>query len=285
MDPPPYYQPESSDTRQRSGSTPNVNGPPPDFIGAGMPGGIQPNEFGLQAQLGKMVWEAGSKQVQDTFKSYGRIDLFRPYFDVEPAEVRARLIRSFVPKKPSQMATSPDLYGPTMLVLTMVALLLYNMKSSGYTVQNGTLMGTAMFSCFGSWLLISGGLYVLCFLLSAEVPMLHLVSTFGYSLTSHNVVLLLTSLFHSSHDHLFFFVLMGIFCVPAALRMALIVCMHSRVPANRLILMSVAIGAHLLLIIYLHFGFHVVLEELDEMVVDAIAADEARAVVQQGFTL
>lgn len=33
------------------------------------------------------MWEAGSKQVQDTFQSYGRIDLFRPYFDVDPAEV------------------------------------------------------------------------------------------------------------------------------------------------------------------------------------------------------
>ncbi|KIH60419.1 Yip1 domain protein [Ancylostoma duodenale] len=92
--------------------------------------------------------------------------------------VRIRLLRSFVPRRPSQMNASPDLYGPSMVVLTMVALLLFNMKSSGYVVQNGTLMGTSFFTCFGSWLALSGVLYVLCFLLGAEISMLELVSVF-----------------------------------------------------------------------------------------------------------
>lgn len=255
---PSYYGQETENTRQRSNS--NAGGLSDD----------QNGQFGVQAQLGKMMWEAGSKQVQDTFQSYGRIDLFRPYFDVDPAEVRTRLIRSFIPRKPSQIQVSPDLYGPSMIILTMVALLLYNMKSSGIIIQNGTLMGTAMFTCFGSWMLISGALWVACFLLAAEQPFLTILSSFGYSLTSQCLVLLLTSLFHSSHDHLFFFVLLASFCVPSALRMGLIVCNQSRLPANRIILIGIAIAAHLLLIIYLHFGFHVVLEELDEMVGEAI---------------
>ncbi|CAI5442012.1 unnamed protein product [Caenorhabditis angaria] len=258
-------------TRQRSGSTPGYEQQQNE----------QENPYGMQTQLGKMMWEAGSKQVQDTFKSYGRIDLFRPYFDVEPAVVRKRLIRSFIPRKPSQITVSPDLYGPTMIILTSVALLLYNMKTSGIVIQNGTLMGTAMFTCFGSWALISGGLWLACFLLSAETPMLTILSTFGYSLTSHCLVLLLTSLFHSSHDHLFFMLLLGIFCVPSALRMALIICSQSRIPANRLILIGVSIAAHLLLIIYLHFGFHVVLEELDEIVGDAIDLKPPAAIVSE----
>lgn len=255
---PSYYGQEHENTRQRSNS--NAGGPSDDPNG----------QFGMQAQLGKMMWEAGSKQVQDTFQSYGRIDLFRPYFDVDPAEVRTRLIRSFIPRKPSQIQVSPDLYGPSMIILTMVALLLYNMKSSGIIIQNGTLMGTAMFTCFGSWILISGAIWVACFLLTSEQPFLTILSSFGYSLTSHCLVLLLTSLFHSSHDHLFFFVLLACFCVPSALRMGLIVCNQSRLPANRVILIGFAIATHLLLIIYLHFGFHVVLEELDEMVGEAI---------------
>ncbi|VDO31830.1 unnamed protein product, partial [Heligmosomoides polygyrus] len=147
--------------------------------------------------MGHMVWEAGTKQVQDTFKSYGRIDLFRPYFDVEPSQIRIRLLRSFIPRRPSQMVTSPDLYGPTMVVLTMVALLLLNMKTSGFVVQNGTLMGTSFFASFGSWLFLSGLLYVLCFLFGAEIPMLQLASVFGYSMTSHCLVLLLTSIYHT----------------------------------------------------------------------------------------
>lgn len=69
--------------------------------------------------------------MKDTFNSYGRIDLFRPYFDVEPRQVRNRLIQSFIPRKPSQMNVSSDMYGPTMIILTLIALLLYSMKSSG----------------------------------------------------------------------------------------------------------------------------------------------------------
>lgn len=148
-------------------------------------------------------------------------------------QVRTRLIRSFIPRKPSQIQVSPDLYGPSMIVLTMVALLLYNMKTSGLVVkttgkmnfsskiislqwkikkihrfsrfflvfslktnifllyylitnsyhfriviQNGTLMGTAMFTCFGSWILISGALWLACFLLAAEQPFLTVLSSF-----------------------------------------------------------------------------------------------------------
>ncbi|KAK6034246.1 hypothetical protein COOONC_28246 [Cooperia oncophora] len=147
MEPPSYVY---ADTRQRASSTglgTSASTAPPPPKADSVP-------FDFQSQLGHMVWEAGTKQVQDTFKSYGRIDLFRPYFDVEPSQVRIRLLRSFVPRRPSQMVTSPDLYGPSMVVLTMVALLLFNMKSSGYVVPNGTLMGTSFFACFGSWLFI-----------------------------------------------------------------------------------------------------------------------------------
>ncbi|KAL6735646.1 hypothetical protein Aduo_006064 [Ancylostoma duodenale] len=258
---PPSYPYSETDARQRTSSTglgaSTSNAPPPkqDSI-----------PFDFQSQLGHMVWEAGSKQMKDTFKSYGRIDIFRPYFDVEPSQVRIRLLRSFVPRRPSQMNASPDLYGPSMVVLTMVALLLFNMKSSGYVVQNGTLMGTSFFTCFGSWLALSGVLYVLCFLLGAEISMLELVSVFGYSLTSQCLVLLLTSIYHTSHDHLFFFVLVGVCCVPSAVRMGLLVCMHARIPSHRLILVGAAIGLHTMLIMYLHFGFHVMLEEIDQII-------------------
>lgn len=47
-----------------------------------------------------------------------------------------------------------------------------------YVVPNGTLMGTSMVTCFGAWLVLSGILYVLCFLLGAEVPPLKLLSVF-----------------------------------------------------------------------------------------------------------
>ncbi|KIH52633.1 hypothetical protein ANCDUO_09336 [Ancylostoma duodenale] len=79
---PPSYPYSETDARQRTSSTglgaSTSNAPPPkqDSI-----------PFDFQSQLGHMVWEAGSKQMKDTFKSYGRIDIFRPYFDVEPSQV------------------------------------------------------------------------------------------------------------------------------------------------------------------------------------------------------
>lgn len=80
------------------------------------------------------MWDVGRKQVKETFNSYGRVDLLRPYFDVEPKQVRNRLLQSLIPRKPSQMQVTNDMYGPLMLIFTLVALLLYTMKSSGYTV-------------------------------------------------------------------------------------------------------------------------------------------------------
>ncbi|VDL84823.1 unnamed protein product [Nippostrongylus brasiliensis] len=225
---PPTYSYSEGDARQRLGSTGlgTSSNAPPPKP--------DPAQFDFQSQLGHMV--------------------------------RIRLLRSFVPRRPSQMVTVPDLYGPSMVVLTMVALLLFNMKSSGYVVQNGTLMGTSFFACFGSWLVLSGLLYVLCFLFGADIPMLHLVSVFGYSLTSQCLVLLLTSIYHTSHDHLYFFLLVGIFCIPSAIRMGLLVCMHARIPSHRVVLAGAAIALHTMLIFYLHFGFHVMLEEIDQII-------------------
>ncbi|GMR35954.1 hypothetical protein PMAYCL1PPCAC_06149, partial [Pristionchus mayeri] len=256
MDYPPDY---AQSTRQRAPSTPGAEGAVPQGV----------DFSNMHSQIGHMMWEAGSKQIKDSFNSYGRIDLFRPYFDVEPIQVRNRLMQSFLPRKPSQIAVTNDLYGPCMIVLTMVALLLWNMKSSGYTVQNGTLMGTAFVSCFAAWLFLSGILYTVCFLLSTEVSLVHIFSLFGYSMTSHCVVLILTSIYHPSHDHLYFFLLLGLFCLPSALRMAFFLSSKTREKAYKATLMAAVVGIHLLYIVYLHFGFHVVLEEIDEILGDA----------------
>uniref|UniRef100_A0A1I7XI45 Protein YIPF3 n=1 Tax=Heterorhabditis bacteriophora TaxID=37862 RepID=A0A1I7XI45_HETBA len=96
----------------------------------------------------------------------------------EDDKLRSYLFESFVPGRPSQMTSFPDLYGPSMVVLTMVALLLFNMKSSGFVVPNGTLMGTALFTCFGSWLSLSSVLYLVCSLFGADISLLQLISSF-----------------------------------------------------------------------------------------------------------
>uniref|UniRef100_A0A0R3RT63 Protein YIPF n=1 Tax=Elaeophora elaphi TaxID=1147741 RepID=A0A0R3RT63_9BILA len=220
----------------------------------------QATEDMLHTKLSQMVWEAGSKQMKDTFNSYGRIDLFRPYFDVEPRQVRNRLIQSFIPRKPSQMSVSNDMYGPTMIILTLVALLLYSMKSSGYTVQDGTLIGTAMVTCFGAWFFMSLVIYALCLVFNVDISFVHFFSLYGYSLCSHCVVLLLTMIFHPLHSHLFFYATMIIFCVPSVLR---VVCFWKFQSLMKLRIVSITVATymlHLSYLCYLHYGFHVVVE-------------------------
>ncbi|VDM19553.1 unnamed protein product [Wuchereria bancrofti] len=214
------------------------------------------------------VWEASSKQMKDTLNSYGRIDLFRPYFDVEPRQVRNRLIQSFIPRKPSQMHVSSDMYGPTMIILTLVALLLYSMKSSGYTVQDGTLIGTAMVTCFGAWFFMSLVIYALCLVFSVDISFIHFFSLYGYSLCSHCIVLLLTMILHPLHSHLFFYAMMIIFCVPSVLRVSLYLCSRTHDKSHKLAITMAAYVLHLSYLSYLHYGFHVVVEEIDEILGD-----------------
>lgn len=242
--------------RQRTSSTDQKHGAFEQF----------PSSF--QGQLSHMMWEAGSQQVKETFNSYGRIDIFRPYFDVEPRQVRNRLIQSLIPRKPSQMNVSNDLYGPSMVVLTLVALLLFSMKSSDYQIQNGTLMGTAMVTCFTAWILLSLTISALCFVLSADVPSIVIFSIFGYSLFSHCIVICLTTIFHPLHSHLFFYAMLIIFSVPSALRVALYLCSKTRDRTHKLALAAAIFILHLGYLCYLHFGFHVVLEEIDEMLIE-----------------
>lgn len=36
------------------------------------------------------MWQAGKRQASRAFSLYANIDILRPYFDVEPAQVRSR---------------------------------------------------------------------------------------------------------------------------------------------------------------------------------------------------
>ncbi|MBN3275755.1 CFDP2 protein, partial [Polyodon spathula] len=43
------------------------------------------------------VWQAGKRQASKAFNLYANIDILRPYFDVEPIQVRNRLLESLIP--------------------------------------------------------------------------------------------------------------------------------------------------------------------------------------------
>ncbi|MFH4979466.1 hypothetical protein AB6A40_006175 [Gnathostoma spinigerum] len=219
----------------------------------------------FRSHIPEMVWAAGAKQVKDTFNSYGRIDIFRPYFDVDPLQVRRRLIQSLIPRKPSQMFIANDMYGPSMLILTLVALLLFSMKSNGYVVQDGTLIGTAMLTCIGAWVFISLTISALCYVLSTDISSVHTFSLVGYSFFSHCIVIFLTTVFHPSHSHLFFYSMAIVFCVPACLRLCLYLSSRTQEKSHKLMISGAVFTLLLAFLFYLHFGFHVMMEELGEI--------------------
>ncbi|EGD72952.1 hypothetical protein PTSG_04683 [Salpingoeca rosetta] len=103
--------------------------------------GRQDNGFGLDvngltAAVGTQVLKSGSESASRLVSTYGRIDLLRPYFDLDPKDLRQRLLASIWPRFARQpQAIATDLYGPMMLALTLSAVLLLSMKQSGHILR------------------------------------------------------------------------------------------------------------------------------------------------------
>ncbi|XP_029448698.1 protein YIPF3-like [Rhinatrema bivittatum] len=218
---------------------------------------------GFKGQLGRQVademWQAGKRQASKAFSLYANIDILRPYFDVEPMQVRNRLLESMFPVRminfPQKVAG--ELYGPLMLVFTLVAILLHGMKTSGTVIREGTLMGTAIGTCFGYWLGVSSFLYFLAYLCNAQITMLQTLSLLGYGLFGHCVVLFIT---YNIHFHSLFYVFWVIIGGLSTLRMIAVLLSRTVGHTQRLILCGSVAALHMLFLLYLHFAYHRVVE-------------------------
>ncbi|KAM9699299.1 protein YIPF3 isoform 1-T2 [Menidia menidia] len=220
---------------------------------------------GLKGQLGRQVadevWQAGKRQASRAFNLYANIDILRPYFDVEPVQVRSRLMESLIPVRmvnfPQKIAG--ELYGPLMLVFTLVAILLHGMKTSGTVIREGTLMGTAIGTCFGYWLGVSSLVYFLSYLVNAQITMLQMLSLLGYGLFGHCVVLLVT---YNIHFHFLFYVLWLLLGGLSTLRMVAALLSRTVGRTPRLLLCGTLALLHMSFLLYLHFSYHRILEGL-----------------------
>lgn len=218
---------------------------------------------GIKGQLGRQVadevWQAGKRQASKAFNLYANIDILRPYFDVEPLQVRNRLIESMIPIRminfPQKIAG--ELYGPMMLVFTMVAILLHGMKTSGTVIREGTLMGTAIGTCFGYWLGVSSFIYFLAYLCNAQVTMLQMLSLLGYGLFGHCVVLFVT---YNVHFHSLFYILWLVVGGLSTLRMVSALVSRTVGQTPRLIICGTLAALHMLFLLYLHFAYHKIVE-------------------------
>ncbi|XP_047190814.1 protein YIPF3 isoform X1 [Scophthalmus maximus] len=207
------------------------------------------------------VWQAGKRQASRAFNLYANIDILRPYFDVEPAQVRSRLIESMIPVRmvnfPQKIAG--ELYGPLMLVFTLVAILLHGMKTSGTVIGGGTLMGTAIGTCFGYWLGVSSFIYFLGYLVNAQITMLQTLSLLGYGLFGHCAVLFIT---YNIHFHFLFYVLWLLVGGLSTLRMVAALLSRTVGQTPRLLLCGTLSLLHMLFLLYLHFNYHKIVEGL-----------------------
>lgn len=220
---------------------------------------------GLKGQLGRQVadevWQAGKRQASRAFNLYANIDILRPYFDVEPVQVRSRLIESLIPVRminfPQKIAG--ELYGPLMLVFTLVAILLHGMKTSDTVIREGTLMGTAIGTCFGYWLGVSSFIYFLAYLVNAQITMLQMLSLLGYGLFGHCVVLFIT---YNIHFHFLFYGLWLLIGGLSTLRMVAALLSRTVGQTPRLLLCGTLSLLHMLFLLYLHFNYHKIVEGL-----------------------
>ena len=53
----------------------------------------------MHSQIAGKMFELGTSKAKEAFSLYGRIDILRPYFDVEPVQVQKRLISALIPEK------------------------------------------------------------------------------------------------------------------------------------------------------------------------------------------
>ncbi|XP_032809914.1 protein YIPF3 [Petromyzon marinus] len=249
-------------------------------------GGSENNDFmgvkGLRGQIGKQVadqvWRAGKQQATKAFTLYANIDILRPYFDVEPMQVRNRLLESLVPvrivKFPQKIAG--ELYGPLMLVFTMVAILLQGMKTSDTIIREGTLMGTAIGTCFGYWGGVSSLLYFMAYVCNAQITMVQLLSLLGYGLFGPCIVLFVT---YNVHLHSLFYLLWIIIGGLSTLRLVCVLVSRTVGHTQRLVLGGTVAALHMLFLLYLHFAYHRILEGLiDSFDVDPLPARVPREV-------
>uniref|UniRef100_A0A8C9T7A3 Protein YIPF3 n=1 Tax=Scleropages formosus TaxID=113540 RepID=A0A8C9T7A3_SCLFO len=221
---------------------------------------------GIKGQLGRQVadevWQAGKRQASKAFNLYANIDILRPYFDVEPIQLVTVLVVNQCPFLISshfshQQKIAGELYGPLMLVFTLVAILLHGMKTSGTVIREGTLMGTAIGTCFGYWLGVSSFIFFLAYLCNAQITMLQMLSLLGYGLFSHCVVLFVT---YNVHFHSLFYILWLVIGGLSTLRMVAALISRTVGQTPRLILCGTLATLHMLFLLYLHFTYHKIVE-------------------------
>lgn len=220
----------------------------------------------VASSVGNYMMTTGKERAQKALNIYSHIDYLRPYFDVEPKDVMNRLIYSIVPVQHNSLST--ELYGPLMIIFTLCAILIYQMKMANQSIEDGTLIGSAFFVCFTYWIGTSFFFSSTSYITSSSLTLFNYLDLIGYSLFSHCLVLLIGTFIHTSHDHAIFYLLWLFLGGAAGLKLAYIVFHNTSHPQHRLVLAVGIFIVNLLFLLYTHFAYHELAEEVSHALFD-----------------
>eukprot|EP00039_Didymoeca_costata_P000256 m.44850 g.44850 ORF g.44850 m.44850 type:complete len:245 (+) comp10153_c0_seq1:195-929(+) len=212
-------------------------------------------ESGAAAEIGKSladnVLDAGSKQAKSFLDQYTSVDTMRPYFDVEPAQIRTRLLQSLRPQLSPKQNIPGDLYGPLMLVFTLAGILLMGMKAAEHRAE-GTLMGKAFGVSFGFWIGCTGMLYFLCFVFNTKITFTELLSTTGYGMFGFCLILLLDYIQSGQFDFFLAWLVLGSL---SALKVGLVLKSRTEDPKQGMLVAIIAFLFNWVYAYHLHYSY------------------------------
>ena len=82
---------------------------------------------------------------------------------------RLKKVRNFGENFAFYLLVPSELYGPLMTCLTLVAVLQMNMKTSKTSIEEATLIETALTTCFGYWAFLSCFIYCAVYICSSYI--------------------------------------------------------------------------------------------------------------------
>ena len=84
------------------------------------------------------------------------------------------------------------------------------------------------------------------------------------------IVLLIGTFIHTSFDHFIFYFLWIVLSGAAGFKLAFVISQETQHPKHKFTLAAVALGIHMLFLLYLHFAYHELAEEVSHALFDKL---------------
>lgn len=176
------------------------------------------------------------------------------FFTVPVSDLPKRIAISFLPPMLGNLSQHVyvDFVGPSLALLTMAAILHYG---HAYKTQSAALEITPSELLLYYSLTIPVICYFLAKIGGTNLKYTEILSLLGYGLYGHVFTLVFSQMFHCEQSNIIFFINLLFFGGLSAIRIALVLIASIPIPAARLLVCSVVIIAHLMFLIFVHFGF------------------------------